>query len=187
MTSDLTQTSKFLSYLLRHNPAAAGVTLDRSGWTDIETLITAARSHGHVIDRHTLDSIIHAPGKRRFEIRGDQIRAAHGHTLDVDLQLPPAVPPQFLYHGTVRRFLPRIRAEGLKPGKRTHVHLSQDPATAAEVGARRGPPVVLVIDTAALRRQGHLFYQTATGVWLTTHIPPSAILTKELPDKSPSY
>lgn len=176
MTSDdLTSISRFLSYVLRHNPAAIGVTLDEAGWISIDTLLAATARHGRSIDRDTLDQLINNPGKRRFESHGDSIRAAQGHSIPVDLQLAPIQPPAVLYHGTVSRFLPRIMAEGLKPGKRTHVHLSAEPAAAASVGARRGHPVVLVIDAAAMHRAGHLFYRAANGVWLTSHVPPTWI------------
>jgi putative RNA 2'-phosphotransferase len=119
-----------------------------------------------------LDQLVNAPGKRRFEIRGGQIRAAQGHSVPVELQLTPRRPPDRLYHGTTARFLPRILAEGLKPGQRTHVHLSADPVTAAGVGSRRGRPVVLAIDAAAAYQHGHHFYRAANGVWLTGELPP---------------
>jgi hypothetical protein len=119
MNGDLTAASKFLSYVLRHNPAAIGAELDENGWITIETLLAAAASHGHPIGPGVLRQILNAPGKRRFETRGTQIRAAHGHSVPVDLQLTASEPPPWLYHGTVARFLPGIRAEGLKPGNRT--------------------------------------------------------------------
>lgn len=175
MSQDPTHASKYLSYLLRHNPAAAGITLDHAGWTDIDTLLIAVARHGNPIDRDTLNLIVHSPGKRRFEIQDNLIRAASGHTIGIDLGLEPAIPPRMLYHGTVQRFLDRIRAEGLKPVKRSHVHLSEDPAAAAEVGARRGSPIVLAIDTRKLHENGHLFYRTTHGVWLTPHVPTAAI------------
>jgi putative RNA 2'-phosphotransferase len=78
-----------------------------------------------------------------------------------------------LYHGTVARFLDSIFAEGLRPGSRTHVHLSADQETATAVGARRGRPVVLVVDSAAMSAGGHEFFQAANGVWLTLHVPPA--------------
>jgi putative RNA 2'-phosphotransferase len=175
MTSDLIATSRFLSYVLRHNPSAIGATLDDSGWISIDGLLAAATGHGRDINRETLDRIVNATGKRRFEIRGEQIRAAQGHSIPVDLGLDPRQPPALLYHGTVQRFLQRILAEGLKPGERTHVHLSADPATAAAVGARRGRPVILAIQAAALHRSGQQFYRAANGVWLTSHVSPEWI------------
>jgi putative RNA 2'-phosphotransferase len=178
MTSDeLTAISRFLSYVLRHNPGAIGATLDEAGWIGIDALLTAAARHGQRIDRGTLDQLINSPGKRRFETRAGKIRAAQGHSIPVDLHLTPCQPPAELYHGTVARFLPRILAEGLTPGRRTHVHLSADPATAAAVGARRGQPVILTIHAAAMQQAGHHFYQAANGVWLTDHVPPAWIRT----------
>lgn len=173
MTSgrDLTAASKFLSYVLRHNPAAIGVKLDDNGWISIDALLDATAAHGHPISRDRLAQILTAPGKRRFQTDGGRIRAAHGHSIPVDLQLEPCQPPDQLYHGTIARFLPGIRAEGLKPGNRTHVHLAADPAAAAQTAARRGKPVILVIDAAAAHQHGHQFYRAANGTWLTIHLP----------------
>lgn len=177
MTADPTAASKFLSYVLRHNPAAIGAELDDGGWIAIDILLAAAARHGHPISPGMLRQILDAPGKRRFETRGTRIRAAHGHSIPVDLQLVPRQPPPRLYHGTVARFLPGIRAEGLKPGKRTHVHLSADPVTATQVAARRGRPVILIINAAAAYQNGHQFYRAANGTWLTSHLPPQWITT----------
>lgn len=184
MTSDQdsTATSRFLSYVLRHNPAAIGAELDASGWITIGTLLDAAAAHGHPISPDTLQRILTAPGKRRFQTDGTRIRAAHGHSIPVDLQLESRQPPDRLYHGTVARHLPSIRAEGLKPGNRTHVHLAADPATAAQTAARRGEPVILIIDAAAAHRHGHQFYRAANGTWLTTHLPTRWITEQDEPN-----
>src|SRR5208337_5516734 len=81
-------------------------------------------------------------------------------------------PPEFLYHGTVERFLPSIMEEGLIRGKRHHVHLSKDVETARKVGARRGKPVILRVDAGGMHRDGHKFLLSANGVWLTDAVPP---------------
>ena len=78
-----------------------------------------------------------------------------------------------LYHGTVERFLPSILAEGLNKGRRHHVHLSKDVETARKVGARRGQPVILKVDAGRMHRDGHRFFISANGVWLTDAVPPS--------------
>ena len=166
-TSSPSAVSKFLSYVLRHNPSAIGVELDGSGWIAIDELLAAAARHGQDIDRDLLNQILETPGKRRFETQAGRIRAAQGHSIPVDLRLDPVQPPSVLYHGTVARFLPGILAEGLKPGQRSHVHLSADPASAAAVGSRRGRPVILVIDAAAAHRYDQRFCRATNGVWLT--------------------
>jgi putative RNA 2'-phosphotransferase len=173
--ADLTAASKFLSWVLRHDPAAIGLRLDDGGWADISALLAAAARHGQPLSKDMLRQVIDAPGKRRFEVRDGLIRAAQGHSVPVDLGLDPLAPPAVLYHGTVPRFLPAIRAEGLQPGKRVHVHLSVDEATAAMVGARRGRPVILVINTARMHAAGHAFFRAANGVWLTSSVPPAFI------------
>jgi putative RNA 2'-phosphotransferase len=54
---------------------------------------------------------------------------------------------------------------------RHHVHLSGDEETARKVGARRGRPIILAVDAAAMRRDGHVFYRSANGVWLVDEVP----------------
>jgi putative RNA 2'-phosphotransferase len=174
-TAELTAASKFLAYVLRHNPAAIGLALDDGGWVAIDVLLAAAARNGRPLSAEALRQVIDSPGKRRFEARDGLIRAAQGHSVPVSLGLEPLAPPVVLYHGTVARFLPGILAEGLRPGQRVHVHLSADPGTAATVGARRGRPVVLRIDAAGMHAGGHEFFRAASGVWLTARVPPGFI------------
>jgi putative RNA 2'-phosphotransferase len=170
---EVTAASKFLAYLLRHDPASAGLELLEGGWVPVAALERAAARHGRPLPPELLRRVLEAPGKKRFEARDGMIRAAQGHSVPVDLGLAPAVPPAVLYHGTVARFLPAIREQGLRPGRRVHVHLSADEATAAAVGARRGRPVVLRVDAAGMRAAGHEFFRAANGVWLTGPVPPA--------------
>ncbi|MEU8728901.1 RNA 2'-phosphotransferase [Streptomyces tendae] len=163
--------SKYLSKHLRHQPERIGLTLDEGGWVEIDTLIAAAAEHGFRFTREELDDVVATNDKRRFAVEGARIRASQGHSIDVDLQLPAATPPPYLYHGTVGRHLEAIRAEGLRPMNRHDVHLSPDRETATRVGARRGRPVVLPVDAAAMHRDGHVFRVSANGVWLTQHVP----------------
>ena len=69
----------------------------------------------------------------------------------------------------------QIRAHGLCKMQRHHVHLSADAATAANVGARRGKPLVLRIAAGSMHRAEHSFYLASNGVWLTEHVPASYI------------
>jgi putative RNA 2'-phosphotransferase len=164
--------SKYLSKHLRHQPERIGLTLDDGGWVEIQTLMAAAAAHGFRFTREELDHVVATNDKRRFAIEGTRIRASQGHSVQVDLGLPPATPPAYLYHGTVVRSLDAIRAEGLKPMTRHDVHLSPDRETATRVGARRGRPLVLAVDAAAMHRDGHVFRVSANGVWLTAAVSP---------------
>ncbi|QDY77779.1 RNA 2'-phosphotransferase [Streptomyces qinzhouensis] len=165
--------SKYLSKHLRHQPQRLGITLDAQGWVGVETLLTALAEHRMPLTRAELEHVVAVNDKRRFTIDGDRIRANQGHTVAVDLGLPSATPPAYLYHGTVAARLAAIRAEGLRPMARHHVHLSPDRETATRVGARRGRPVVLSVDAAAMHRAGHTFRVSANGVWLADAVPPA--------------
>ncbi|GHF46174.1 RNA 2'-phosphotransferase [Streptomyces sp. NRRL_ISP-5395] len=178
--------SKYLSKHLRHQPERIGLTLDENGWVPVDELLRAATRHGFAFSRAELDHVVAANDKRRFTIEdgapggagADRIRANQGHTVTVDLDLPPAEPPAHLYHGTVARVMDAIRAEGLRPMARHHVHLSPDRETATRVGARRGRPLVLTVDAGAMHRAGHVFRVSANGVWLADAVPPQFLLLR---------
>jgi putative RNA 2'-phosphotransferase len=174
------RTSKFLSLVLRHDPARIGITLDEAGWTDVDALLAAAAAHGVRLTRDELHELVAASDKQRFALSPDgaRIRANQGHSVDVDLQLPPREPPERLYHGTVEAALDGIREHGLVRRARHHVHLSADVATATKVGSRRGAPVILTIRAADMHAAGHAFYCSENGVWLTEQVPVRFILFK---------
>ncbi|WP_049567476.1 RNA 2'-phosphotransferase [Streptomyces sp. SBT349] len=167
--------SKYLSRHLRHDPARIGLSLDPAGWVDVDVLLAALRQNGMALSRAELETVVATNDKRRFALdeAGTRIRASQGHSVAVDLGLPPAQPPPYLYHGTVGRVLESIRAEGLRPMARQHVHLSPDRETATRVGARRGKPVVLPVAAGAMREAGHVFHLSENGVWLTAAVPPA--------------
>jgi putative RNA 2'-phosphotransferase len=165
---ELTRKSKFLSLVLRHKPGTIGITLDEHGWVGVQDLLSKSD-----LTLTTLNIIVEQNNKKRFEFNEDntKIRARQGHSVDVDLNYEPADPPEYLYHGTVEKFLPDIRSKGLLKMKRHHVHMSPDVETASNVGSRRGKPIILKIAAKRLQETGMKFYVTENNVWLAEHIP----------------
>jgi putative RNA 2'-phosphotransferase len=170
----LVKLSKYLSRHLRHQPEAIGLTLEPGGWVAIDTLLEAVARHGVSLSRTELEEIVARNNKRRFALdeTGLRIRANQGHSVPIDLQLEPLLPPDLLYHGTSVAALGAILRDGLRKMRRHHVHLTDDLATAEAVGARHGTPVVLLVDAAAMARDGHQFYRSENGVWLTEDVAP---------------
>lgn len=174
MSSQNQDVSKFLSYVLRHQPESIGLALDREGWANIDSLVTCAAKKGKVLDRQLIKSIVENSDKKRFSISDDgcYIRAAQGHSSkQVDINYEEQTPPQYLYHGTATRFIASIHQDGLISGSRQYVHLSADIPTATTVGQRHGKPVVLTIDALAMYQNGFKFYRADNGVWLTASVP----------------
>jgi putative RNA 2'-phosphotransferase len=173
MDRRLTTVSKYLSKYLRHAPQELGLTLQPGGWVPVDDLLVAAGRHGLPITYDELVECVETNDKQRFAFdeTGELICANQGHSVPVDLHLEEKQPPESLYHGTVERFLPSIVAEGLHKGRRHHVHLSKDIETAHKVGARRGKPVILQVAAGRMYREGHRFFLSANGVWLTDAVP----------------
>jgi putative RNA 2'-phosphotransferase len=173
MKQDLIATSKFLSYVLRHDPAAVGLTLDAQGWIAIDKFLAASKRSGREISLDLLQEVVFTNDKQRFAFSADgkSIRANQGHSIEVDLALAPQMPPQILYHGTATRFLDAIQAEGLQKMQRHHVHLSATQAIAKAVGQRHGKVVILGVLAQTMHKQGFEFFLSQNGVWLTDHVP----------------
>lgn len=172
--SAVVRDSKFLAGVLRHNPGKIGIELDAAGWVDVDVLLAALKRRGRRIGRDRLDFVVAHNNKKRFEFdeSGTRIRASQGHSVPVELGYEPLTPPETLYHGTATRSLDSIFAEGLKPGSRHHVHLSRDVETATKVGSRHGKPAVLLVAAARMHADGHVFFRSTNGVWLTEHVAP---------------
>lgn len=180
-----TDRSKFLSFLLRHRPEKANLSLDTEGWCDISQLIQNTD-----FTLKELEQIVAEDSKGRYTIQylekdGDslhepmRIRANQGHsTASVRMTFKVDTPPPILYHGADAMVYDQIMKDGLKPMRRHHVHLSCDLSTAQAVGGRRKSHVVLRVDAARMVADGYKFFISDNGVWLVNAVPPKYI-TKE--------
>jgi putative RNA 2'-phosphotransferase len=170
----LVKISKYLSKHLRHSPERIGLELAEGGWISVDELLSACQRHEFKISLDELKEVVAKNDKKRFSFdpTGTRIRANQGHSIEVDLQLEPVVPPDVLYHGTGERSVASILATGLQKMSRHHVHLSKDIATAKAVGMRHGRPAILAIDARAMREAGYPFYCSDNGVWLVDRVPP---------------
>ncbi len=170
--------SKFLSFVLRHKPDSIGLTLDQNGWANIAELIQKSNL---MLTKAIIEMAVRDNDKQRFAISSDgkYIRANQGHSINIDLDLKPVMPPITLYHGTAKRFMESIKLHGLTRQNRQHVHVSSSLETAIKVGRRHGSVVVLLIDSGKMHQDGYVYFQSENGVWLTKEIPGKYL--KEMP------
>ncbi|UUO09262.1 RNA 2'-phosphotransferase [Blastopirellula sp. J2-11] len=177
----LIKTSKFLSLVLRHQPDKIGIELDEQGWIEVDALLAAINRESRPLTLAELQEVVTRNDKRRFLFSADgrRIRAAQGHSVEVELGYETAVPPEVLLHGTPETSVAIILETGLKKMKRHHVHLHHDPQAASAVGQRRGKPVLLQIAARRMHADGYLFYVTPNQVWLTDEVPPAYLTILE--------
>ncbi len=169
----LERLSRFLSYLLRHDPSALGLHLDENGFIPIRTLLGKLRLNARWgwVTRDDLVVVIRASGKARFEISNERVRATYGHSIRAKIAYPEVPPPSLLYHGTSRKSASAIEREGLKPGQRQYVHLSSTISEALEVGTRRDlSPAIFAVKALMASAEGIRFYKSGT-VFLADMIP----------------
>lgn len=170
--SDITKLGKFIALILRHKPEVIGITLDEHGYADVDELIRGINKTDY-IDMDILEEIVRADNKGRYSFNEDKtkIRANQGHSIQVDVGLPVANPPKFLWHGTSEKYVHSIDKHGLIPKSRLYVHLSKDIETATTVGTRHGKLVIYRVDSGKMQDDGYTFYRSVNGVWLTKKVP----------------
>ncbi len=181
MKTNYKHISKFLSLILRHNPDKIGLQLDENGWADVQELLLKSKNSQPNLDIELLKEIVETNDKKRFAFNEDQtrIRANQGHSIKIDLGYSPKQPPEFLYHGTISKFMDAIKENGLLKMSRHHVHLSEERETATKVGSRRGKPIILTIRSGTMHMKDIQFFQSDNGVWLTDSVSPEYIEFKK--------
>jgi putative RNA 2'-phosphotransferase len=162
--------SKFVSYLLRHNPE--DLDFDNCGFVDLGELVSKVRRRYPMVDREFLMRIVDESERKRFEIVGGKIRALYGHTIPVHIRLKEDKQITRLYHGTTPEAVKEILEKGLQPMRRRWVHLSPTEEIAQEVGKRRtNTPAILLVDVSEARSGGIRFFRATDKVYVCKHVP----------------
>lgn len=164
--------SVFISLILRHKPEIVGLALDDQGYLQVDQLIKGVNNTGRFIDENILEEIVDSDNKQRYSYNSDhtKIRANQGHSIEVNLGLLECQPPNFLYHGTSEKYVDSIMTAGLQKQSRLHVHLSENIDTATSVGGRRGKPVILLINSYKMYKDGYKFFKSENNVWLVDSV-----------------
>lgn len=172
MDPKLVKLSKFMSLVLRHDPDAAGLSLDAEGGVPVEALLEGLRRKFPWVTPADLATVMSDGSKPRFEITDGRIRARWGHSTEDRIAYPPAEPPEVLFHGTARHAVPVILRDGLKSMTRQYVHLSRDVETARRVGSRHDrEPVILTVRARDAWRAGVVFHGPDPAIWLAALVP----------------
>ncbi len=77
MNKRLTKLSKYLTYVLRHEPHAIGLKLDEEGFLNVEELVKNANASGKKITIEQVNQVVAENEQELFSLSGDgqRIRA----------------------------------------------------------------------------------------------------------------
>lgn len=124
---------------------------------------------------HSIEALI---ASEKIEIRCGKIRALYGHSLPRVIVGEMKWPTTHLFHATQKRHLYSIFKHGLRPQRRTWVHLTTSPKYASEIltsHSYQGHPVLLRIIPELLESHNITFRKPNSHVWLANRIPSVAI------------
>jgi putative RNA 2'-phosphotransferase len=170
--------SRWMAYVLRHNPDRYGLQPDRHGAVDAEEFLQIARWRYPELTPERFQEFLAAEGTGRFELVSGRLRARYGHSIPIEPVGAPVEPPPQLYHGTDQSLLAGILSEGLQPKDRRMVHLSETAEEAAAIARRKtDTPALIRIRAQEAFRAGVPFYREST-LFLAPAIPP-AFLSEE--------
>ncbi len=171
--------SKYLSYILRHDPGRADLEPGKHGFVSLDELLESMEDTKHSwAGKEDIEYLIEKSDKRRLEIEEGEIRALYGHSYQIDIE-KTVRPPGLLYHGTSPDSLGPIFKDGLRAMGREYVHLSRSIKEARDVGRRHHrSPRILKIDASHAYEDGIDFYERG-DVFLAEAVPPKYISEEE--------
>jgi 2'-phosphotransferase len=178
---DKVRVSKEFCKILRHDLGPLAIRPD--GFVSVTSILSQPFFKRNGVDVQFVRMMVEEDEKTRFTLKEEcgmsYIRANQGHSRAVAAKLDPKLFLRVLsspdeiptaIHGTnMSAWMKFINAEGLKPMKRSHIHLA--PGILGEEGVRSGmrasADVYIFLDTEKAMRDGMKFYMSENNVILT--------------------
>lgn len=163
--------SRFLTYLLRHQPKEYPLVFDGRGFVDWQDVVELVQERYYDVTEEQIEAVVSGSQKKRFELVDGRVRATYGHSFPVELGDAATDAPAQLFYGAARDLAQSMLRDGLKPRDRQYVHLSVSATEAESVARRHDPaPALLVIDAVGAQREGVRFYSSGP-LYLAEFVP----------------
>jgi putative RNA 2'-phosphotransferase len=168
--------SRFLALVLRHRAHHFDMEMNDEGFVFVDDLLDVIDERQQSLDwvefEH-IEALTQTEGRKRFEVRNDQVRATYGHSFKRPIRYELAEPPAKLYVGTAQSKMAGIRQHGVQPAGRQYVHLSEEYDEAMIVAQHQGDDaVVLTVNATEAHKAGTPFYKPTNGIYLVSSIKP---------------
>lgn len=172
---ELEHLGKTMAGALRHFPEKFNLEMNEHGWVNIYSFIDAVRARSQRfrwLRAHHVEAVVATDPKGRYQIKGNELRATYGHSIDIDLDLPTENIPEKLYYPTTNEEIDIILETGLKPVDRKMVHLSKTIDDARTAGSHRVEnPVIVEIDVKKAIENGLVIMQAGKTVYVAKDVP----------------
>jgi putative RNA 2'-phosphotransferase len=150
--------------------------MDEEGFVYVDDLLDLIDERQRSLDwveaEHIEELSRRGDGRRRFEVKGDQVRATYGHSFHRPIRYPAVEPPELLYIGVAKTKTGDLRRDGLRPDRRQYVHLSESREEAEEVGRHHADTVsVITVHARDAHEGGIQFHHPTEGIFLTPRVP----------------
>lgn len=158
---------------LRHKPFNAGFKLDSKGWVGIEELLNSLKVHGIEATLSDLDKLNNDMPIHRWQIDylNKRIKATHGHSVPINIDLPQAKPSNILYHSSRIQLVRSILKYGILPMWRQFVSLTSDMNNAIEYSKQRGSSIIWGVNSEQMYLDDFVFYNPQKTIWITRFVP----------------
>ena len=171
--------SKAMSQILRHTGRREGLEVESGGYASLSGVLQQRRLMELGATPEEVLEIAADSSKQRFHLQQREedcfIRAAQGHSFHVNeeellvqIHDPGEVP--VAVHGTQLRFYEKIHREGLRPGRRQHIHFATSLPTSTrreQSGMRASAEILIYLDVDRALREGMRIYRSTNDVILT--------------------
>ncbi|XP_071441350.1 tRNA 2'-phosphotransferase 1 [Hetaerina americana] len=168
--------SKALSWLLRHGARKENLNISDEGFVSVSSVLNHKSFRKYTFS--DIQRVVDQNDKQRFSIRRNptnnefEIKANQGHSISVpSLQLIPLEcnDSTEVVHGTYLRFWDKIKNEGLRRMRRTHIHFAPGVPGDLKVtsGIRSDCEVVIFMNVQKLLEDKIPLFVSANGVILS--------------------
>lgn len=171
------QTSKRLSWILRHGALKEGLNISDEGFILVSEILNSKGFETISVD--DIQRIVLNNDKQRFTLRKNgsgllEVRANQGHSIHnvTKLELIPITNSgqvEAIIHGTYFKFWDSIKQEGLFRGRRNHIHFAERlPGNTNISGIRKSAEIYIYIDLIKCLVDGLLFFKSSNHVILSS-------------------
>lgn len=178
---------RIITGLLRHSPQKYDLKLDKSGYCNIDELISALKNHGFKADKSMIEEI---SKNERFSFNENytKIRVDYGNSIGLklsDMYDSPSKPPKILYYGTHLDVIDSIKKDGIirypqLQKARDHIFLTDSIEVAIKKEFRFGDSAVLPIKALEMYETDKFeFYHAKNDIWLIEKSIPSKFIDFE--------